>query len=65
MLKSNIWYPVGVVSFEITSCCNLLFQRSAKSLLQNSSLIFLREGAQKKTQFYLGLCPKLWVGGGP
>ena len=22
------------------------------------------EGAQKK-RFYLGLCPKLWVGGGP
>ena len=26
--------------------------------------INLREGAQKK-RFYLGLCPKLWVGGSP
>ena len=24
----------------------------------------IRDGAQKK-RFYLGICPKLWVGGGP
>ena len=31
-----------MVSFEITCCCNLLFQCSAKYLPQNFSLIFLR-----------------------
>ena len=30
-------------------------------LNQNNSV---REGVQKKLRFYLGLCPKLWVGGG-
>ena len=27
-------------------------------------LLPFKEGVQKKT-FFLGLCPKLWVGGGP
>ena len=46
----------------IPSLWALAGPRPAGYLLRTTCI---REGVNKKNRFFLGLCPKLWVGGGP